>query len=116
MTACATVGAVALCSSLGTQTLFGHGSLAQPVSRIYSAFQEGPEAPQSEAVRQMIEIGGTQPLYDWNEVVNFHPGSPEYQRSIDYSLSIRDGHLASADNEKYAGLDQIRDDWPTTAI
>jgi predicted carbohydrate-binding protein with CBM5 and CBM33 domain len=107
---------VTLSSSLFSTCMFGHGSLAQPISRIYSAYQEGPENPQSDAVQQMIQMGGTQPLYDWNEVVNFHPGSVEYQRKIDYSLLIRDGHLASADNEKYAGLDQVRDDWPTTSI
>lgn len=95
---------------------YGHGSLANPPSRIYSAFQEGPESPTSDAVIDAIAIGGTQPLYDWNELVNFHPGTNEQQRVIDYTQTIPDGQLASAGNAKYAGFDQVRSDWPTTEI
>lgn len=94
----------------------GHGSMSFPVSRVYSGFLEGPESPQSAAVAAAIAVGGTQPFYDWHEVVNFHPGTPEYQMDIDYSQSIPDGQLASGGNPKYAGLDLVRDDWPTTAM
>jgi chitin-binding protein len=105
------------CLSLGiTATMHGHGSLAVPVSRVYSAYLEGPENPQSEAVREAINIGGTQPLYDWNGLAAFHPGSAQEQSNIDYSLNIPDGQLASAGNPVYAGFDQVREDWPTTAI
>ena len=99
-----------------TAAIMGHGSLADPPSRIYLAFSEGPENPQSEAVRSAIEIGGTQPLYDWNELVAFHPGTPDYQRSVPYWDTIPNGQLASAGNPKYAGFDQVRDDWPATSI
>ena len=99
-----------------TGLAFGHGSLSHPPSRIYSAFQEGPEQPVSDAVIDAIAIGGTQPLYDWNELVNFHPGTSDQQRVIDYSQTIPDGQLASAGNAKYAGFDQVRSDWPSTEL
>ncbi|MAJ47759.1 MAG: hypothetical protein CBC35_10920 [Planctomycetes bacterium TMED75] len=99
-----------------TAAVIGHGSLSYPPSRIYIAWQDGPEAPISDAVADAIAIGGTQPLYDWNELVAFHPGTADYQRTIDYSQSIPDGQLASAGNPKYAGFDQVRDDWPSTVV
>ena len=109
---CMGVTTAALCVA----SLNGHGSLSSPPSRVYSAFLEGPETPQSDAVRAAIELGGTQPLYDWNELVAFHPGSPEFQRQVPYRETIPNGQLASAGNPKYAGFDQVRDDWPTTDI
>ena len=95
---------------------FGHGSLSSPPSRIYLGWQDNIQNPENAAIAAAVALGGTQPFYDWNEVVNFHPGTPDFQRTIDYSLSISDGRLASADNDKYAGLDLVRDDWPTTPI
>ncbi len=91
-------GALAVVTILaGAGIALGHGSLATPQSRIYNAFNEGPENPISDAVA----IGGTQPLYDWNELVNFHPGTNDEQRVIDYSIAIPDGQLASAGNAKF---------------
>ena len=69
-------GAVALSLAL-TSAVIGHGTLSSPPSRIYIGFNEGPESPESQAVADAIAIGGTQPLYDWNELVAFHPGTPE---------------------------------------
>ncbi len=99
-----------------TSMATAHGSLSHPTSRIYNAFLEGPENPISDAVTDLVAIGGTQPLYDWNEVVNFHPGDADFQRTIDYTQTIPDGQLASAGNPKYAGLDQVRADWPATSM
>ena len=108
-------GAVTLSLAL-TSAVIGHGTLSSPPSRIYIGFNEGPESPESQAVADAIAIGGTQPLYDWNELVAFHPGTADYQRTVDYSQTIPDGKLASAGNPKYAGFDQVRDDWPSTQI
>ncbi|MBM4113838.1 MAG: hypothetical protein FJ253_10815, partial [Phycisphaerae bacterium] len=94
----------------------GHGSMAQPISRIYSGFLEGPENPQSAAVQAAIELGGTQPFYDWNEVVNFYPGTPQAQMNAPYDTFIPDGKIASGGNTKYKGLDLVRDDWPATPM
>jgi hypothetical protein len=94
----------------------GHGSMAEPLSRIYNGFLEGPESPQSAAVQAAIAAGGTQPFYDWNEIVNFFPGSPAYQTDVPYQEFIPDGEIASGGNVKYLGLDLVRDDWPTTPM
>ncbi|MFO0873332.1 MAG: lytic polysaccharide monooxygenase [Phycisphaerales bacterium] len=107
----ATLGALAPAT-----TVVGHGSMASPVSRVYNGFLEGPENPTSAAIQAAIEVGGTQPFYDWNQVTHFFPGSPEFQSSIDYSQYILDGTIASGGNSKYAGLDLVRDDWEATAI
>ena len=93
-----------------------HGSLASPPSRIFIGWQGDIENPSSSAIAAAIQVGGTQPFYDWNEVVNFHPGTAEYQSAIDYTLTIPDGRIASANIDKYAGLDLVRDDWPTSDI
>jgi chitin-binding protein len=93
-----------------------HGSLSVPVSRIYNGFLQGPESPPSPAVAAAIAIGGTQPFYDWNELVNFAPGQPPYQMDVPYSTFIPDGKLASGGNFKYRGLDLVRDDWPATSM
>jgi len=97
-------------------TALGHGSMAKPISRIYSGFLEGPEHPQSAAVAAAIAVGGTQPFYDWNEVVNFYPALPAQQLNVPYDSFIPDGQIASGGNPKYAGLDLVRDDWPATEI
>lgn len=93
-----------------------HGSLSAPVSRVYNGFLEGPEHPHSAAVQAAIAVGGTQPFYDWNEVVNFAPGQAQDQLNVPYHLMIPDGQLASGGNFKYRGLDLVRDDWPATAM
>ena len=93
-----------------------HGSMAVPLSRVYNGFLEGPRDPESAAVAAAIEVGGTQPFYDWNEVVNFFEGTPQYQADVPYHQFIPDGQIASGGNPKYAGLDLVRDDWPTTPI
>lgn len=100
----------------GASTALAHGSMSAPLSRIYSAFLEDPQSPDSAAVAAAIAVGGTQPLYDWNEVVNFIPGQPESQMNYPYHLLIPDGQIASGGNSKYAGFDLVRDDWPTTSI
>ena len=87
---------------------FAHGTIVTPVSRIYSCYLEGPENPQSDACKAMVALGGTQPLYDWNEV-NLLAG--DKHREL-----IPDGQLCSAGRAKYKGLNLARDDWPTQSI
>ncbi|HMN96654.1 MAG TPA: lytic polysaccharide monooxygenase [Phycisphaerales bacterium] len=94
----------------------GHGSMSAPLSRVYNGFLENPQSPTSAAVQAAIAVGGTQPFYDWNEVVNFIPGQPQSQMNYPYHQLIPDGQIASGGNSKYAGLDLVRDDWPTTPI
>ncbi|WP_338320622.1 lytic polysaccharide monooxygenase [Streptomyces lonarensis] len=86
-----------------------HGSMEDPVSRVRACFHEGPESPSSAACTDLVGIGGTQPLYDWNEV-NIADANGRH-RDI-----IPDGELCSAGRDKYAGLDQARGDWQASPM
>ncbi|WP_103502766.1 lytic polysaccharide monooxygenase, partial [Streptomyces sp. SM14] len=109
----AVVGAVAVAplalSLLTAAPAAAHGSMEDPVSRVRACFHEGPESPSSAACREMVAIGGTQPLYDWNEV-NIADADGRHRDLIP------DGELCSAGRDKYAGLDQARADWQTTGM
>ncbi len=107
---------LSLALALPASLAMGHGSMGYPVSRTFNGFQEGPESPLSDAIRDAVECGGTQPLYDWHEVVNFFPGTADYQRTVPYPQYIPDGRLASGDNDKYACFDAVRSDWPATMM
>ncbi|MBI0297655.1 lytic polysaccharide monooxygenase [Streptomyces sp. PRKS01-29] len=86
-----------------------HGSMQDPVSRVSACFAEGPESPDSAACKAAVAAGGTQALYDWNEV-NI-PDAAGRHKEI-----IPDGKLCSAGRDKYKGLDLPRADWPATPM
>ncbi|MGX2998070.1 lytic polysaccharide monooxygenase [Streptomyces sp. JNUCC 64] len=86
-----------------------HGSMSDPVSRISACFAEGPESPDSAACKALVAAGGTQPLYDWNEVNIANAAGAHRQ-------IIPDGKLCSANRSKYAGLDAPRADWPASQL
>ncbi|MEU4212383.1 lytic polysaccharide monooxygenase [Streptomyces sp. NPDC026206] len=90
-------------------TAVAHGSLTDPVSRVSACFAEGPESPDSAACKAMVAVGGTQPLYDWNEV-NIGDAAGRHRQIIP------DGKLCSAGRDKYKGLDLPRADWPATKL
>lgn len=90
------------------QNISAHGTIVTPISRVYSCYLEGPENPKSDACKAMVAAGGTQALYDWNEV-NLLAG--DKHREL-----IPDGELCSAGRDKYKGLDLARNDWPTQMI
>lgn len=108
LTAATTLAPVALLA-LGTGSAAAHGSMEDPVSRVHACFLEGPEAPQSAACKALVAAGGTQALYDWNEV-NI-PDAGGRSKEI-----IPDGQLCSAGRDKYRGLDLARADWPATEM
>src|SRR5687767_2521748 len=83
--------------------------MVNPVSRAYTCYQDNPEAPRSDVCKAVVALGGTQPLYDWNEV-NLANAAGQH-RSL-----IPDGKLCSAGRDKYRGLDLARADWPATAL
>lgn len=87
----------------------GHGSMTDPVSRVSACFAEGPENPQSAACKAAVEAGGTQALYDWNEV-NIPDAAGKHKEIIP------DGKLCSAGRDKYKGLDLPRADWPASEV
>ena len=92
-----------------TNLVSAHGSLLNPISRVYECFLENPEAPDTLPCQDLVNMTGTQPLYDWNEV-NLRTAG-DNTRSL-----VPDGHICSAGREKYYGLDQARADWPVTVL
>jgi chitin-binding protein len=91
------------------QSASAHGSMANPVSRVYSCFLEGPEHPSSAACKAAVATGGTQQLYDWNEV-NIGDANGRHMQIIP------NGHLCSANRDKYKALDAARADWTATNL
>jgi chitin-binding protein len=92
-----------------THQASAHGSMQNPVSRVYECFLENPEHPQTAPCQAAVAIGGTQPLYDWNEIHILDANG----RSRDI---IPDGKLCSAGTDKYKAFDQPRADWPATTM
>jgi chitin-binding protein len=107
----AAVGAVTVASSVLvlSHQASAHGSMQNPASRVYECFLEGPEHPQTAPCQAAVAIGGTQPLYDWNEIHLLDANGRS--RSL-----IPDGHLCSAGTDKYKAFDQPRADWPATTM
>ncbi|WP_027135599.1 lytic polysaccharide monooxygenase [Geminicoccus roseus] len=86
-----------------------HGTMEVPISRVYACYKEGPESPKSAACKAVVQAGGTQPLYDWNEV-------NQGQANGDHARLVRDGAICAGGRSKYAGLDLPGQDWPATTI
>jgi chitin-binding protein len=106
----AALGAVPLALAMaGTTPAAAHGSMTDPVSRISACFAEGPETPKSAACKALVQAGGTQALYDWNEV-NIPDAAGKHKQIIP------DGKLCSAGRAKYKGLDLPRKDWPASKV
>ncbi|GAA2115777.1 hypothetical protein GCM10009759_60910 [Kitasatospora saccharophila] len=107
--AASAVGAGALvATTLAVGTASAHGAMFGPPSRIAACYAEGPETPKSQVCKDLVADSGTQPLYDWNEV-NIASANGQSQQIIP------DGHLCSANRDKYRALDWARTDWPATA-
>ncbi|WP_371783760.1 lytic polysaccharide monooxygenase auxiliary activity family 9 protein [Streptosporangium subroseum] len=105
----AAASAPALLSTVLITSAQAHGSMESPVSRVYACFLEGPESPDTAACKAAVTTGGTQPLYDWNEI-NIGDAAGRH-RTI-----IPDGTLCGAGRAKYRGFDAARTDWPSTAL
>jgi chitin-binding protein len=100
---------LALCAMLLIQRVEAHGSMQTPVSRVYNCFLEGPESPDTAACQAAVALGGTQALYDWNEI-NLANANGQHR------ALIPDGKLCSAGKDKYKGFDQARADWVATTL
>ncbi|WP_128981798.1 lytic polysaccharide monooxygenase auxiliary activity family 9 protein [Streptomyces roseicoloratus] len=105
----ATAAALVLSGLAAAPGALAHGSMTDPVSRVAGCYAEGPESPDSAACKAAVAAGGTQALYDWNEV-NIGDAAGRHRELIP------DGRLCSAGKEKYRGFDQARADWPATPM
>jgi len=93
------------------QRVYAHGTPSFPVSRAYACYLEGPENPSNAACQAAKALGGSQPFYDWNAISQNSYGAIGEDNGY-----IFDGHLCSANNEHYKGLDLARGDWPATTL
>ena len=91
-----------------SESAAAHGSMEDPVSRVYQCYQEGPENPQSAACQAAVAAGGTQQFYDWTGVNLL---AADQHRAL-----IPDGKLCSAGKTSHQGLDLARSDWRAKAI
>jgi predicted carbohydrate-binding protein with CBM5 and CBM33 domain len=107
-----TVASIPACVLVALVTVgpaYAHGSMQVPASRAYTCWQEGPEHPQSAACKAAVAAGGTQALYDWNEIHLLDANGRHRQL-------IPDGKLCSAGLDKYKGFDLARADWTATTL
>lgn len=92
-----------------TEAARAHGSMQDPMSRVYRIFLDNPEQPKNDPARAALAVNGTQPFYDWHEVSRNLPDH-------NWQGNVPDGQLASGGRAKYAGLDLVRSDWPATLV
>ena len=93
-----------------TPNVQAHGTIVVPPSRVHECrFNGNPENHQDPACRAAIELGGTQPMYDWNGI---RQGNANGQ----HQNLIPDGQQCSGGNPTFRGLDLQRPDWRTTKI
>ncbi|AWN75229.1 lytic polysaccharide monooxygenase [Legionella anisa] len=90
-------------------SLFAHGSLEIPISRTYQCYKEGPENPKSAACKAAVQVGGTQPLYNWHEV-------NQAQANDKHRELIADGQLCAGGRDFFKGFNLARTDWTTTVV
>ncbi|MFV2121858.1 lytic polysaccharide monooxygenase auxiliary activity family 9 protein [Streptomyces sp. Act-28] len=105
----AVAAAAPLLAALTPGQAAAHGTMYGPVSRVAACYAEGPENPDTQVCKDLVAAGGTQPLYDWNEV-NIANANGQHRRLIP------DGRLCSANREKYKALDWARTDWAATPV
>ncbi|MEZ4731055.1 MAG: glycoside hydrolase family 9 protein [Caldilineaceae bacterium] len=86
-----------------------HGTMEDPISRVYQCYQENPESPDSQACWAAIQLAGTQQFYDWSAINRFDAN--DRHREI-----ISDGQLCSGGKSSHAGLDLARSDWVAQPI
>jgi chitin-binding protein len=106
--------ALVLPSVLAPAPAAAHGAMTLPASRTYMCRLDGTHPsgdiiPNNPACTDAIAMGNKQPLWDWFGVLRSDGGG----RTEGY---IPDGQLCSGGNEKYAGYDQARGDWPYTSL
>ncbi len=95
-------------------TLWGHGTVTSPISRVYAIYLEGPESPDSPAAQAAIGVSGPGPYYTWNQVSKNVSNYAAAAFASSYSSAIPDGKLASGDSGSgldFSGLDLASADW-----
>ncbi|MCP3914372.1 MAG: lytic polysaccharide monooxygenase [bacterium] len=113
--------------ALSAAAAFAHGTVVEPVSRVYRVYQSNPENPSFPLAQNAVAIDGTLSYYTWNELSRNIPEAVQagLPPGFDYSPWVPDGQLASGGRvdpnspdypRTYAGLDQVSPDWPKTPV
>lgn len=95
--------------------VFGHGTMSDPPSRIYRCWAGGC-MDNPNPFLQSITDQDPDACWNWNEKVNFFPSDDYNQFELDFSERVPDGQIASAANPRFAALDTVSDQWPTTDV
>ena len=100
---------------IASHAALGHGTLSNPPSRIYQAWDGGcmtnPDPFLQGVINQDLDA-----CWNWNELVNFAPDTQYDQFNVPFDQIIPDGKLASANNPRFAAFDTVSDQWPTTPV
>ncbi|RKN41059.1 lytic polysaccharide monooxygenase auxiliary activity family 9 protein [Micromonospora endolithica] len=107
--ALAVLAAAATAVVAAPQPAYAHGAMTSPATRTWACYLEGPESPLSNACRDAVAQGGTQPLYDWYGVLIGNNAGRHREL-------IPDGQLCGAGTAKYTAYDAARADWPATTL
>ncbi|MBK1791018.1 glycosyl hydrolase family 18 protein [Persicirhabdus sediminis] len=112
-----------LCLLTSSANLSAHGTVADPISRVYSIFQEGPANPKSASAIAAVTLAGSNQYYTWNQISLNVANYDDAIFNESYASVVPDGQLASAGNREqatlnFAGLDLFSNtwDWPTTQV
>ncbi|MCP4495149.1 MAG: hypothetical protein GY825_00055 [Phycisphaeraceae bacterium] len=108
------ITAIALAGGF-TTGLFSHGTLSDPPSRIYRAWEGGCMTNPDPFLQGLIDED-VDACWNWNELVNFAPADSYDQFDVPYDQIIPDGRLASANNPRFFAFDAVSDQWPTTPV
>lgn len=102
------IGTIVLGVAL-TSSLFAHGTLLSPMSRVYRVYLNNPENPTTDWARAALQVSTKNAFYTWNQVSQNIP-------DFNHRAVVPDGHLASGGNPTYFGIDLPRADWPATSV
>ncbi|NHR08638.1 hypothetical protein HA052_25950 [Chromobacterium haemolyticum] len=103
---------------LSPSTASAHGSMEEPISRIYYCrSSDNPESPRTPGCQEVKRHNGSpQAIYDWTSVLNGNAGG-------NHQKAAPDGKLCAGGNAKtFGGLDAVNDPygkpipWPATTI
>ncbi|WP_438479551.1 lytic polysaccharide monooxygenase [Oleiharenicola lentus] len=94
---------------LAPQSVWAHGTLIAPKSRVYRIYEHNVENPTAPWAKAALAISTKNAFYTWNQVSQNIP-------SYNHRQAVPDGHLASGGNPIYFGIDLVRPDWPATPV
>lgn len=106
--ACSMVAVVAA-ASMAPTPLYAHGSMSDPISRVYLCRLQGPENPPHPSCQAVVATSGTHALYDWM-------GVNQANAAGNHQAVVPNGQLCSGGNPSFNGLNLLRSDWQAQSI